>query len=291
MVCQTISAAASAEPAGHFDQPIALAHVSRVQPAAISVERQQQRIELGPRRRVRRGDRGLYFAHAIDERLEIVHTAEDGLRAGERHQIGARVAARGGRVEFQRVAQLLQRDAHEVKALGKIDGARLFDGCREPRGSNRDACLDRPSRAGSRCRTPWPFLLSIDELPKDLSQLTGHFSHVIHRQFIGKPLARGLAVPADDQTDASERRSAVTARNMQLVNQEMEDVELANNAELIRNVAEPPVQLPRDIAVELEHGKERSQPPRRHARAMQSPQITGFHAPKGANKAAETRLE
>src|SRR5204863_6348816 len=110
-------------------------HIPRVQPPTLVVQRAREHVEFAPHRHVRRRQRGLCFPHVVDQRLQIVHSAENVLGSPQTAQIarGARVgrfSSRGRQVgrELQYVAQLLQRDPDGVQPLPPIHALRLTSG-------------------------------------------------------------------------------------------------------------------------------------------------------------------
>ncbi len=96
-----------------------------VQPAALPVERigvgrQIVHARTDARRRFR-------FAHMLQQHLQVVQVAEPFLLALQHSHERRRRGHAGVARDFERVAQLLGRDAHGVKALGHVQRSGLVE--------------------------------------------------------------------------------------------------------------------------------------------------------------------
>src|SRR5439155_13130510 len=65
-----------------------LAHELRVEPAALVFERWDERVDLAPHRDVRRRERRLYLADAIDQHLQVVQPSQNVLMTLEGSHVG-----------------------------------------------------------------------------------------------------------------------------------------------------------------------------------------------------------
>src|SRR5712691_809080 len=106
----------------------AVAHVARVQPPAIVLERGDQRVELAPDRDVWRSQGRLQLPHAIDEHLHVVQAAQEVLSALQRAKLGRRWLPGDFGRQLDGVPHLLQGDADRVQSFGQIDRSRVLDG-------------------------------------------------------------------------------------------------------------------------------------------------------------------
>ena len=106
-----------------------------------------------------------------------------------------------------------------------------------------------------------------------------------------QPLACVVASFGYGDADASDRCASAAARNMQLVNQHEQDVELPHGAQTFCYAPESSVQLVRRRVVELEQGEQLAKPARCDARAMKRPDVAVLYAVKNAGEPIEPFLE
>jgi hypothetical protein len=92
-------------------------------------------------------------------------------------------------------------------------------------------------------------------------------------------------------SDPTERRAAETARNVQLVNREEENVELAHDSKARGHFPETPEQPARRPTVELEGGNELPQAARRDPSAVERPHVPVLEPLEGASESVDTPFE
>src|SRR5436190_11244425 len=102
---------------GELAECVAHAHVARVEPPAVVLEGADQRVELAPDRDARRRERRLRLARLIDQRLKVVHAAEEILSAFEHAKVLPRLRACGFSRELDAVAQFLDGDPDRMQPL------------------------------------------------------------------------------------------------------------------------------------------------------------------------------
>ncbi|HEY6211321.1 MAG TPA: hypothetical protein VIW45_03505 [Vicinamibacterales bacterium] len=225
------------------------------------------------------------MSNALDENLQIVHTAERILLALEHTEL--RHCAAPGRFErqFQRVTQLFQRDAHAVQPLGQIDGAGITHGRVEPLGSPRHARIDHPAPL---LRSPRRFdvLARVEILGSRLETLR-ETTHLAHRQIVGEPLPGFVARLGNRHCEPTQRVAVLPARLMQLVYQQEEHIELAHAAEVLGHLSQTPAELSRRRVFQLKDGHQLPKTAGRHARGMKHPDIAAFETTKGSVEALQ----
>ena len=101
-----------------------LVHETRVQPPAVVLEGEGQRIQPAGHDRLARHERRLQLANAIEQYLDIVEPPKHVLAALERTEVGFHVEPTGLGGHFVRIPQLLERDAHRVQPLGQVQSHR-----------------------------------------------------------------------------------------------------------------------------------------------------------------------
>jgi hypothetical protein len=84
------------------------------------------------------------------------------------------------------------------------------------------------------------------------AELASDTPHVVDRQPLEQSLSRIVALFGDGHGDAAQRLWLITARNVQLVNEEEQDIELADCPEALRDLAKPAVELLAGLAIERE---------------------------------------
>jgi hypothetical protein len=115
--------------------------------------------------------------------------------------------------------------------------------------------------------------------------------HVRERHAIKEPLPRLVSLARDGHGHATERLPVTPARNMQLVNQEEQNVQLAYGSETPGDPAQPFDELPRDVSVELEHRHQLPKTARRDADAMQRPHVALFHLRQRLGEAIDSSFK
>src|SRR5204863_3571133 len=91
--------------------------------------------------------------------------------------------------------------------------------------------------------------------------------------------------------DPAERRAVIAARDVQLVDEHQQNVELADDAEPQRHAAQPAGELFAHIALELKRGDELAQAARRNAGAMERAHVALLESVADAREAVETAFE
>ena len=113
----------------------------------------------------------------------------------------------------------------------------------------------------------------------------------VDRKPVGQMLPGAVPLLGDGHRHAAERRLVKTARNMQLVYQEKQDVELANAAETAGDLAKTASEAPRRARLQLQHGHELPQPPRRNAGPVKRHHLSLFKTLQGPRQPIEAFSE
>jgi hypothetical protein len=244
-----------------------------VQPPAVVLERDHERIERPPRREVGRRQRRLFVAHTVDQHLPVVHPAEQILRAFQQPQFRRLRFAVDFGAQLLDVPKLLQRDADIVQAIGKVHRAGALDRVAQPRRAARDPRVDGPSPRAHPVRRR---RLRVLQLLRDACKPLGDFVEIIDGLPAHHPFPRSVAFGGHRRADAGQRRAMRTARNMQLVNQEEQNVQFANSAEPRRELAEALTEPLAARGIEPQHRQKLPQTTDGDARAMQGCYVAVF---------------
>ncbi len=105
------------------------------------------------------------------------------------------------------------------------------------------------------------------ELVRDATQLAGW-------QLVAETIAGARPGFRDGRRETRQCGRIVPAALVQLFDQRGEDVELANNAQPLGHLPQPPPKTPRDVRIEFEHGQNFPEAPRRDARAVERAHIS-----------------
>jgi hypothetical protein len=92
-------------------------------------------------------------------------------------------------------------------------------------------------------------------------------------------------------THTQQRRQVMTARFMQLVYQEEQNVGFTNTSEAARHFSQAARQLPRRRLVELEDRQQFAEPPRRDSRAVDGADFARFDAVQRPDQPVEAGFE
>ena len=95
----------------------------------------------------------------------------------------------------------------------------------------------------------------------------------IDRKLLEQAAARTLPLLADKRRDLSHGLLVVSAGRRQLLDEQAEDVELANGSEPLGDLPEAASQARRDIGFNLKNGKDFAQPPRCHPGLVQGAHV------------------
>lgn len=266
--------AMSGEPSAQSQQRVPVVHISTVQPAAVLFERHHELIELPPPIEVGRRQRRLELPRAIDQHLKIVQPPEDLLHAAQLLEIGTGLDVVGVGRQFERVPQLLHRDAHGVQALGQIHGAGVGDRGSKRRPTARDARVDGPPPRVSYRHVAVGGTL---ERPRDLFQPGRDAAQLAYRDFCEQTLAGTDAIFADVRSDARKGAFWVAADFLELVEHAQQHVELADAPEAISDLAQPTAELVGDSVVELQHGQYFAEAAGGYPRTVQRLDVAVFH--------------
>ncbi len=210
----------------------------------------------------------------IGQPLEVAHVAEQALNVLQLPQVRAVAGAIGFDRHFEPVSQFLQRNAHLVQALGKIDAAGFGDRFLECTCTVRDPRVDGPPPLpiDGPIRRAVLFVSGL-ELFGDRVELP-HQSREIARCRPGRKTPLYLCATGAQNIAEAPLRRGHRVRDP-AVQDGKDRVELARAAKAARDLAETLAQLLCPAPLELQQRQQLAQAPRRDARTVDGTRIAG----------------